>query len=389
MVEPRQQLTIHSGAFKTATSAVQTILNKNADVLLREHGILIPQVFSRPLQGVHEEGARSHNQLGHLVQKARASNGGATERLHEGLVMLTEEIRASAAPNAVISSEMLTSIDEVSAGVIRDFLQQFDLRVVYSVRRVDEYIESLARQELKFRNTVQKVTPPYETPFTGLLAWSKVLGDEAMNILVYGYPSRQQAVFNTLRALGIEDPGTLAGGNPVRNPSLQADGLLVRRALARFATEIGHDVSDETLREAIVQRAYRWEAHLDALKPLLVYSKDERLAIFDATLPVHEEIARRFLNEEESDMFLARSEIEALTDQDLASWEATEVLSVVREMADFALKNLEIIAPRGHSIDRLRKEFRIARRRNAQLRDRIKELEAQLGVDSSPDRQNT
>jgi hypothetical protein len=58
-------------------------------------------------------------------------------------------------------------------------------------------------------------------------------------------------------------------------------------------------------------------------------------------------------------------------------------------MADFALKNLEIIAPRGHSIDRLRKEFRIARRRNAQLRDRIKELEAQLGVDSSPDRQNT
>jgi hypothetical protein len=384
MAESRQQLVIHSGAFKTATSAVQMILNKNADMLLREHGILIPRTFSRPLQGVEGEEARSHNQLGHAVNKFRRGEDGAEEKLHAGLARLADEIRASGSPRAVISTEMLTGIDEPSATVIRDSLREFDLRVVYSVRRVDEYVESLARQRLKFKNVTQKVKPPYETPFTGLLSWAKVLGDPAMDVLVYGHPSRKTAVFNILLAIGIEDPAGLVGDNPVRNPSLQADGLLLRRALTRFVTEIGHDVSRSGLREPIVRRAYRLEARLERLKPLLVYGKAERLAIFDATLLSHKEIARRFLSPEQSEIFLARSAIEALDECKVARWEQSEVLSLVDELARFALEHLSTIASRGHALDHLRQEFRVARRRNAQLRARIKELEAQLGADTPP-----
>jgi hypothetical protein len=385
MVESRQQLVIHSGAYKTATSAVQMILNKNADMLLREHGILVPRTFSRPLQGVEGEEARSHNQLGHVVNKFRRGEDGAEEKLHAGLARLADEIRASGSPRAVISTEMLTGIDERSAAAIRDSLREFELRVVYSVRRVDEYFESIARQRLKFKNVTQKVKPPCETPFTGLLSWAKVLGDAALNVLVYGHPSRRTAVFDILLAFGIEDTAGLVGDNPVRNPSLQADGLLLRRALTRFATEIGYDVTSSGLREPIVRRAYRLEARLQRPKPLLVYGKAERLAIFDATLPSHEEIARRFLSPEQSEIFLARSAIEALDEWEPARWEASEVLSVVDELANFALEHLSTIGPQDQALDHLRKEFRVARRRNAQLRDRIKQLEAQLGADTPPE----
>jgi phage shock protein A len=118
---------------------------------------------------------------------------------------------------------------------------------------------------------------------------------------------------------------------------------------------------------------------------LLVYGKAERLAIFDATLPSHEEIARRFLSPEQSEIFLARSAIEALDEWEPARWEASEVLSVVDELANFALEHLSTIGPQDQALDHLRKEFRVARRRNAQLRDRIKQLEAQLGADTPPE----
>ncbi len=314
-------------------------------MLSREHGLLVPKTFSRPLQGVHEEGARSHNQLGHAVIRLCRGEEGAAEQMQAGLATLAEEIRASGLPRAVISSEMLTAIDEASATVIQKALREFDLRVVYSVRRVDEYLESIARQRLKFKNVLKKNSVSSGTPFSGLLSWAEVLGDGSIDVLVYGYPSRDAAVFNTLLAIGIADPAGLVRDNPVRNPSLHADGVLLRRALTRFATKVGHDVVKGGLREDIVRRAYQLENRLEKLKPLPVYKKAERLALFDATGPVHEEIARRFLTPEQSEVFLARSGIEALDEIAPARWGASEVLSVVDELAAFAVEQLSSISP--------------------------------------------
>ena len=389
MTEGQPQLVIHSGAFKTATSAVQTILISSAEMLLSEQGILVPHTLSRPLQGVGEAGARSHNMLGHLVKSLRSRDEGAEDRLKTQLAMLAQEIRSSGAQRAVISAELLTNIDETSATVIRDALRGFDLRVVYSVRRVDEYFESLARQQLKLKNVSEKVEPPYRTPFTGLISWANVLGDAAVTALVYGYPSREAAVTNTLSAMGVQDAAGLVGENLVRNPSLQADGVLLRRALTRYAKKAGLDPSSRTLREDIVHRAYRLQDRLDTLKPLHVYSKGERLALFDATLAAHKEIARRFLSPEQSEIFLARKPIEALVDSGTPHWNNAEVMQIVDELGKFVLEHPEAIVPPSDSeLEELRKAFRLARRRNARLRDQVTVLEAQLGEKRPPQKGN-
>ncbi len=389
MAEKRQQLVIHSGAYKTATSAVQMILNRNAEILSREHGLLVPKTFSRPLQGVHEENARSHNQLGHAVNKFRRGEEGAKEQLQQGLAKLAEEMRTSGLPRAVISTEMLTGIDAASATLIQEAMKDFALRVVYSVRRVDEYVESLARQRLKFKNVLRKNNVSGGTPFSGLLSWADVLGDGSIDVLVYGYPSRDEAVFNTLLAIGVEDPAHLVRDNPVLNPSLQADGVLLRRALTRFATAIGHDVVKEGLREDIVKRAYGLESRLEHLKPLPIYDKAERLALFDATLPSHEEIARRFLTLEQSTVFLARSAIESLDESAPAQWSESEILSVVEELANFAVEQLNYIPPSDQTLNQLRKKFRLARRKNTQFQNRIKVLEARLNANILPEEEGT
>jgi hypothetical protein len=385
MVEGRQQLIIHSGAFKTATSAVQIMLMNNAELLLRKHGVLVPHTLSRPLVGVGTAGARSHNLLGHLVKDFRANRDDVRDRLVSGLASLADEIRDSGAPTAVISAEMLTGIDEASAIVIRDCLRQFDLRIVYSVRRVDEYFESLARQQFKLKSASGKVMPPYTSPFGGLISWANVLGDDAVSVLVYGFPARTTAVRDVFRAMGIDISEGLIGENLVRNPSFHADGVLLRRALTRYTERVGLDASSRSLREDIVRRVYRLEARLDNLKPLQVYSKAERLAIFDATAAAHEDIARRFLSKEQAAVFLARDAIEALDDSEPPHWNDGEVMQIVDELCRFVLEHPRDNAPISESeLEQLRKGFRIARKRNAQFRDRIKELEARLGDTGEP-----
>jgi hypothetical protein len=177
--------------------------------------------------------------------------------------------------------------------------------------------------------------------------------------------------------------------NPVLNPSLQADGVLLRRALSRFATGIGHDVVKEGLREDIVQRAYGLESRLEYLKPLPIHNKAERLALFDATLPSHEEIARRFLTPEQSAVFLARSAIESLDESAPAQWDVSEILSLVDELANFAVEHLNYIPPSDLTLNQLRKKLRVARRKNAQFQNRIKVLEARLDADILPEEEDT
>jgi hypothetical protein len=284
---------------------------------------------------------------------------------------------------------MLTGIDEASVSLIQEALKEFTLRVVYSVRRVDEYVESLARQRLKFKNVFSKNSLSSGTPFSGLLSWADVLGDGSIDVLVYGHPSRDKAVLNTLLAIGVEDPAYLVRDNPVLNPSLQADGVLLRRALSRFATGIGHDVVKEGLREDIVQRAYGLESRLEHLKPLPIHNKAERLALFDATLPSHEEIARRFLTPEQSAVFLARSAIESLDESAPAQWDVSEILSLVDELANFAVEQLNYIPPSDRTLNLLRKKLRNSRRKNAQFQNRIKVLEARLDADILPEEEDT
>lgn len=374
------EIVIHSGAFKTATSAVQTLLFTQASRLLREQRVLIPKSLSRPLQGVDDEGARSHNRLGHLVRAFRRGESDAEKALRENLGKLVREIEEHEVDRVIVSTEMLTRIDSLSAQVIAEMLSDFDLRVVYSVRRVDDYLESYARQQLKFKDTFERLDPEDETPFSGLLAWAETLGEQAVTVLVYGHPNRESAVTDTLQAMGVREPEQLVGDNPVRNPSLDANGLMVRRALSRLCTATGRNPADPDVREAIIRMSYAFSGVSGHRRPLNVYSRSERLEVFDATRRAHEEIARRFLDGAQAHAFLDRAAIERMSDTTAPNWSEDEILAMVDVLGEFAVEHLpSVVGPDEAELVRVRRNFRVARRRNQELRQRVQELEARSG----------
>lgn len=379
------EIVLHAGAFKTATSAVQTALFRHREMLRGEFGIYLPDTFARRLQGVREEDARAHHLLGHAVRRVeRGQDDGSG--LRAGLDELAAEVRNSGAPTSIVTTELLTRCGPKACEVIRDALRGFDLRVVYSVRRVDEYLESLAKQELKFNDAVQKTQSLGRTPFSGLMHLGHALGDTCVTTLLYGYPSRSTAVVDTLRALGVGEPERIIEDNPMRNPSLTADSLLLRRALHRALPQ-AVEQRRKGLQSEMVRAAYDFDASLEHSKPLRIYTKAERLALFDQTLDDHRALASRFLDAERTAAFLDRASIEALPDIREPAWSADEVL-------EFVDATIRFLAERGDSeprdegtlaaeLARVRKEFRQARRRNGALRAEIEALERQLAARSS------
>lgn len=374
----RQRIVIHSGAYKTATSAVQTTLFANRDQLLSEQGLLVPETYSSRLAGVPDPNASSHNGLGHLVAASRSGADGAEERLRESLVTLAAEVRESGARSAVVSSEMLTGMPTREAAVIRDQLSDFDLRVVYSVRKVDDYLTSVALQRLKLEGDMHRHQPPYVTPFGGLLRWADVLGDDALTVLVYGFPSRSAAVVQTLEALGVDEAEKIVRDNPIHNPTLGGDGYVLRRLLNELTTCATERPLRRPLTEAIVARAYAFDASRANPKPLVAYSTEERLQMLEDTKEVHADIGARFLSPDASAAFLGVDDRDARIEDDVApTWTVDEVAELADEIVGFLRDQPEVLAALG--VDQaVQVEARRAARRAAQRESRLREeLEAE------------
>ena len=165
----KRKLYIHAGAGKTATTTIQTFLHQNAPEL-RARGCLYPQA-GRQFSAHHPIAAL-------FLPEPIEWTGGLTDA--ETIAALINEIEASPCDTVILSSEVFFYATRLSE--LKGCFERYDTRMVVYLRRQDEWLESVYRQDLKVGETEEAVEEflkrriPHGKYFSLMEAWAAVFG---------------------------------------------------------------------------------------------------------------------------------------------------------------------------------------------------------------------
>jgi len=188
---------IHAGCYKTATSTIQSIAQKNRDRFLEAFGVLYPRTGARANQGIPDPDCVAHHLLFHAARNA--TEGGIADGFVANRGKLAAEIQKQRARRVFVSTELLSFASEA----IKDrFLAYFeglsdDLSVVYAVRRPDEMIDSMNNQMLRAGRgrTRSRELVDYHAD---IAQWSARLGADRVKVLYFskdGYDAYLRRIF--------------------------------------------------------------------------------------------------------------------------------------------------------------------------------------------------
>lgn len=205
----KKKLFLHIGTNKTGTSAIQRFCNENREKL-KSHGVLYP------IAGCSGEAHYSlSHALGFALRRAEYLEREAAETASIAKA-LAHEVAASRARTVLISCENFVLPRPLAP--VKQFFDQFDVKIVLYLRRHDHWWESVYNQAVK---TV--TAPPWGQSFGAYLRfqkqknptfgnyrhlldrWAQTFGKE--NILVRPYERSQNApdiVYDLFRTIGLE-----------------------------------------------------------------------------------------------------------------------------------------------------------------------------------------
>ncbi|MFV8782433.1 hypothetical protein ACNKU7_08440 [Microbulbifer sp. SA54] len=122
------KLILHIGSDKTGTTAIQSILSNNRQIL-SDLGVCYPNLTK----------ATHHEELAHEI--IRGQQGLAWKALREILKQDHKYV--------ILSSEMLCTLNNKHIRVLKEWLGNIDTTIIAYIRRSDEYLESGIKQRLK------------------------------------------------------------------------------------------------------------------------------------------------------------------------------------------------------------------------------------------------
>ncbi|WP_342594306.1 hypothetical protein AAGT95_14665 [Salinicola lusitanus] len=166
---------IHAGAFKTATTSFQLLMNKNKNNLLSENGLLYLNTGLRKNLGSLDEYSMAHHTLFHA---SRAAENGHHLKHQQFKKLIEEEIFEKKPDSVIISTELLTS---ANITLMKQFINLFpnkNIKIIYAYRRPDLYIDSMNNQLLKQKGDIkQKVACPF---ISDLKKWAHLVGEKRL-----------------------------------------------------------------------------------------------------------------------------------------------------------------------------------------------------------------
>ena len=270
---------IHAGCYKTATSTIQSIAQKNRGRLLEAFGVLYPKTAARANQGIPDPDSVAHHLLFHAARNA--VTGGATEGFKTNRDKLAAEIARKGPRRLFVSTELLSFAPEA----IKDrFLAYFegisdDVSVVYAVRRPDEMIDSMNNQMLRAGRgrTRSRELVDYHAD---IAQWSARLGRAKVNVLYFskdGYDAYLRRIF-ALSGIDLSQPGIdteVYANAPMTLSGFVVRGMVFDRLKARNV-EI-----DRALRHEINIALAPIEEKLSPSPKLVTLGPDDRRRILD------------------------------------------------------------------------------------------------------------
>lgn len=232
---------LHAGAYKTATSTIQTLMMTNRDDILARHGVLYPRTATRRNTGSGNPDSQAHHLLYHVLNDAGA--GADPSKIAEQQERLAEEIAAAGTNRVVLNTELFASASIEQKRALVEFLAPARLRILYTLRRPDDYIESMQNQAYKNFRAPSSAAGRVLPTLRNLQDWEAILGREALIVLAFtknDYPGYLSRVFESLGVPG-DDP--IIDPDLHDNPAMTLTGLLIRRTIARRLKAQGIEIS--------------------------------------------------------------------------------------------------------------------------------------------------
>jgi hypothetical protein len=276
---------IHAGCYKTATSTIQAIAQKNRGRLLEDFGVLYPRTGARANQGIPDGDSIAHHLLFHAANAAVESSpdaspaAGAVFAAHRS--GLAAEVRKTRAARLFVSTELLS----FSSAAVKDrFLGYFDghspdVTVVYAIRRPDELIDSMNNQMLRAgRGRTRKRR---HVDFRGdIEAWTARLGPEKVRVLYFAkdrYADYVRAIF-AVAGVDMARPGLVT--EVYANAPMSVTGHALRSVIFDGLKARNIEL-DRTLRHEIDLALAPIEAGLPPSPRLVTITPAERVRILE------------------------------------------------------------------------------------------------------------
>lgn len=265
-----KRVMLHAGAFKTGTTTLQVIANRNRH-LLAEAGILWPQAGLRSNLGARSDDSKAH----HLIYHMTAEKSGDRAEDLPVAQEIRKEFLETGCETALVSTELLSSTRAVTT--FERFLTvlgwpEIDVAVDYAIRLPDEYVESRRAQSLKGKG---RCGDSKSTPFRRVVTrFAELLGRENVRVRYFrkqNAPQLFREFFADLGAGSLIDPGDFM----IReNEPLSVEGLAIRKYVFSRYNPTGHQ-----RRKFLMRRLAEIEDGLPERHRLVVLSPDERAGI--------------------------------------------------------------------------------------------------------------
>lgn len=201
-----KQIFIHIGDAKTGSSSIQNYLTKNRDELYQA-GILYSKT------GLLADHGIANHKLAFCLNSARLDYHGFSEYLYQEL---SEEIKITDCQSVIISSEgfcSLRSLEEINK--LRDYLNDYNVKIIVYLRRPDLWVESWYSQIVKQQPFLTKSFQEYlvnhqEPSLRTVLNYSKIFGNE--NIIVRPFELnkmyKNNLIDDFIHSIGYDNIGT-------------------------------------------------------------------------------------------------------------------------------------------------------------------------------------
>ena len=282
----RRQLYLHIGTGKTGTSALQTFFSDNRDELAR-HDIIYPHC---------PHGRIDHHYLGWCLLKkydSKEPNRVDVRSCDEEWGTVLSQLNGE---RNLISSELLGGLSFKAVAKIKEYLSDYDIKVVIYLRRYDQWLDSFCNQKVKGAQTCS-------LPKQGQLKiWSTIFSKES--IIVRPYEKGQfygGTIFSDFLyyAFGLpwEDEFVL--------PSAGINTHL-HRIVMEYKRMVNHlpcpPHTQRAMTVAILRELSKQFFDLGR-KDVSVFSPQERLRMIQEHASYYEEIARDYLGREDGRLF--------------------------------------------------------------------------------------
>lgn len=276
---------IHAGCYKTATSTIQAIAQKNRDRFIRDFGVLYPKTGARANQGIPDTDSIAHHLLFHGARASlEASPAGHPEpdsAFAANRSKLSAEARKTGAGCVFISTELLS----FAPGPVKDrFLAYFDglsddVTVVYAIRRPDEMIDSMNNQMLRAGRgrTRSRDIVDYRADVE---QWAGRLGADKVRLLYFAkgrYDAYVRAIF-AVAGVDTTRPGVIT--EVYANAPMSVTGHVIRSMIFDRLKARGIEI-DRALRHEINLALAPIEAKLSPSPRVVTLSPADRVRILE------------------------------------------------------------------------------------------------------------